>query len=150
MATEYHYRASYGFTIEADLWTEDELMNQLSDLLQSYRQFHSRSYDENSEAARQDCENRAKMAEDTFQAMFCDRLGDGAFLVENTQEDVLQTFQTWVNDTQHARLLNRLELGTLEECSSALMQLTSDKTVNDEPPLWPYLRKIKYVLIIKY
>ncbi|CEJ81031.1 hypothetical protein VHEMI01183 [[Torrubiella] hemipterigena] len=118
-------------------------MGQLSDLLQSYRQFQSRSYDESSEAARQDCENRAKMAADTFQAMFGERLENDAFLVEHTPEDILQTFQTWINEIRPVRLLNRMEIGTLEECSNALVHLASDKTAGKEPPVWPYLRKIK-------
>ena len=73
----------------------DELREQLTGMLQSYRHYHLHSDEMEDAAERQDTEDSANLARDTFRAMFRGRLTDEAFLINRPEQDVLETLFQW-------------------------------------------------------
>jgi len=153
VATEYHYHDAVNFALEVEYFTLEELREQFSELLQSYRTHHlNESQNTNITADdRRDMHDKAKAAEDTFQAAFRDRLEqDERFLLDNPQENVLQTLLTWAASTglpvmEGTSMLPRVEFASADMFSDHLMELTSEPVRPSEPSKWPFIRKIRFV-----
>ena len=96
-------------------------------------------------AERKDCEEKAKLAQDTFRAMFRGNMDNEQFLIEDPEDVVLEILRSWIQDADHSEIGRREVRLTLKDCSSFLMRLTSEQISAQEPAVWPYVRKIKFV-----
>ncbi|KAI1339281.1 hypothetical protein F5Y15DRAFT_423997 [Xylariaceae sp. FL0016] len=145
VVTEFHYRDANDFTVEAELFTMDEVNDQLSNLLQSYRRFHL--YDEFTDAdERRDFEEKAKIARDTFRAMFRGRFRDENVLLDRTEDEVMGMFSTWMEDDEPWSMRAVNVAADQDECAALLMRLTSESISARGPAVWPYIKKIKVYL----
>jgi hypothetical protein len=120
----------------------DEIMGQLTELLQSYRCYYLNSMDMDQDD-KKSLEERAKIARDTFQAMFRGRLESEQFLIDGQENSVLETLRSWVQEMRPSTMHGREVTFTPEDCSTILAQLTSEQCSDQQPAAWPYLRKIK-------
>ncbi|KIY02880.1 uncharacterized protein Z520_01345 [Fonsecaea multimorphosa CBS 102226] len=155
VATEYHYHENDDFAIEIEYFTLDELRDQLTELLQSYRHYYLRPAQENDkpEGEQNDLEKRAEVAQDTFQAAFCNHLAHNErFLLDNSEATVLRTLLTWtratglpIRETPGAGP-EREFFNEANQCSDRLIKLTSESTSPNEASIWPFIRKIKVYL----
>ncbi|KIX08785.1 uncharacterized protein Z518_03442 [Rhinocladiella mackenziei CBS 650.93] len=158
VATEYHYHEHNSFALEIEYFTLDELREQLTELLQSYRHYHLREPDDNRMTAdeRHELEEKAKTAQaaqDTFRAAFRDHLAHSdRFLLDEPEENVVQTLLTWAMSsglplTKGPGGNPRKEVfDDARKCSDHLMGLTSEPISPNEPSKWPFIRKIKVYL----
>jgi len=146
VVTEYHYHAADDFAIEVEYFSMPALTNQLRNLLQSYRNFHLYE-DRLDRDEREDKEKLARVAKDTFDAMFPGRMRDESFLLGDSEQDVLQTLTSWLEDV-YPRAGGRADGLTLTACGSTLAQLSSQSSRPGDPAAWPFIRKIKFVSII--
>jgi hypothetical protein len=89
VVTEYHYHDSDKFTVEIEAFCTDEITEQMTTLLDSYRHYHLHQMDMDRDE-RQDFEKKANVARDTFRAMFRDRLDSEQFLIDEPQDVVLE------------------------------------------------------------
>jgi hypothetical protein len=121
----------------------DELIEQVTELLQSYRHYHLHVHDMEGEDEKKDSEQRSKVARDTFLAMFRGRLDGEEFLQTEPEASALATLRSWTQEMAPLQVGGRNTMTTLEDCSALLMQLTSELTSAQEPAVWPYIRKIK-------
>lgn len=122
----------------------DEIEAQLNDFLKDYRHFHF-NRDELDGDEQRDFEERSTVALDTFRAMFGLRLGNIQFLVDDEEESVRDTLQSWARELAPSINKERQVVTTLAECSDRLMRLTSEHDPS-EPAMWPYIRKIRCVV----
>ncbi|KAI0803895.1 hypothetical protein GGR55DRAFT_699812 [Xylaria sp. FL0064] len=141
VVTEFHFHEDERFAIVVEKFSEAELMPQLRSLLQDYRHFHLNRDSFSSQEEVADLEKRAGIARDTFQAMF-----PAAFIVNNTflrenEAEALSTLISWVQSFDQSIIQERRSGLGLNECSSWLMQLSSD-TSSEGAPLWPWIKKI--------
>ncbi|KAF5708726.1 hypothetical protein FGLOB1_6265 [Fusarium globosum] len=146
VVTEYHYHNRDTLDIRVDLFSMEELQDQLGRLLQVYRTFELHQDEITDAAERQDMEANAKVANDTFQAMFRGRLTDMAFLIREPYDDVLDRLTSWAADARPS-LSMTLHTGlSPQACSNTLMELSSEPASRDSPATWPYIRSIKVFL----
>ncbi|KAI1045821.1 hypothetical protein LB505_014328 [Fusarium chuoi] len=144
VVTEYRYHNLDTLDIRVNLFSMEELGDQLGRLLQVYRTFELHQDEITDAAERQDMEANAKVAKDTFRAMFRGRLTDEAFLTREAYEDVLERLTHWAAD---ARPPLRTWTGlSPQACSDVLMELSSEPASRDSPATWPYIRSIKVFL----
>lgn len=143
MVTEYIYEDSDKIRVESELATEEELLSELNEMLQDYRQFKSSSgVLEASE--RKALEERAKRAEDTFKALFRGRLESLLFLSRESERTIMDKFRRWISELQPAQSDTRASELTPKECMEMLKRLSSESPDPKTPAFWPYLRKIRY------
>ncbi|KAK2045699.1 hypothetical protein LZ31DRAFT_540968 [Colletotrichum somersetense] len=153
VVTEYHHHARDDFVVEVELFDRDALTNQVDELLMSYRHFHLHAkkkteedgVEETEEDRVEEAEEQAKVALDTFRAMFRGRLGDGAFLAGDLDKDVRSTLRSWLDET-YPQDEGKYTMGEAEACSRLLMRLTSETAGAHEPAVWPYIKTIKVFL----
>lgn len=144
VVTEYRYQNLDTLDIRVNLFSMEELGDQLGRLLQVYRTFELHQDEITDAAERQDMEANAKVAKDTFRAMFRGRLTDEAFLIRETYEDVLERLTSWASD---ARPPLKTWTGlSPQACSDVLMELSSEPASRNSPATWPYIRSIKVFL----
>ncbi|RMJ15686.1 hypothetical protein CDV36_004625 [Fusarium kuroshium] len=145
VVTEFHYHNRDTLDIEVNLFTMDELREQLTGMLQSYRHYHLHS-DEMEDAERRDTEDSANLARDTFRAMFRGRLDDEAFLIDLPEQDVLETLFQWAARERPSILITKQSGLSQDACSKALMELASEPPSRNQPAQWPYIRSTKVFL----
>lgn len=138
VVTEYHFHDEDNFIIDVEMFSEAELCEQLDELLRSYRAFKSGVGGESKE--------KAELAMDTFKSMFHGKLEDDGWVLEEDEGVVLDRFKTWATQARDLVSPGRQVAQTLQECSSLLMPLSSDPVDPSQPPVWPYVRKIKVQL----
>lgn len=127
--------------VEVDRFSLDEIMSQLTELLESYQHYHFRASDMDPEEEGH-FKERADLARDTFRSMFRDQPWDE--FLQQSPEAVLDIFRSWV-EGNIATATDGLQVrSSLEDCILLLMQLTTDHSSEQEPAVWPYLRKIRY------
>lgn len=148
--TEYHYREGEDFLIEIDKLTTDELATHSAELLRAYRLFKLHGAEENGAEAVRELEDRAKIAVDTFQTMFRGQLLEDRFLLDRSEDDVLRVFREKIEEMQPSEICGSQRAGSLEECSSLLMNLTAQQNDGERTAIWPYIRKIRSVLLLGY
>ncbi|GKT70745.1 tat pathway signal sequence [Colletotrichum tofieldiae] len=144
VVTEYHYHAGRDFFVDVDLFSKEEVMEQTTELLKSYRRFHLHAGNMEEVDGVEEAKEQANVARDTFRAMFRDRLGDGHFLEGNSEQGVLSTMRSWLEQT-YPQVGGRHARGGLQECSRLLMSLTSEVAGASEPAVWPYIKKIRLI-----
>ncbi|KAK1566032.1 uncharacterized protein LY79DRAFT_529529, partial [Colletotrichum navitas] len=145
VVTEYHHHARDDFVVEMELFDKDELANQVHELLKSYRRFHLHAREMTRDDGVEEAEQQAKVALDTFRAMFRGRLGDEAFLANDMEENVLSLLRSWLNET-YPQDDGKYTMAEVQACSSLLMRLTSETAGAREPAIWSYIKTIKVFL----
>lgn len=129
-----------------ELLDEAELLDQLVQLLHSYRQFHFKEFDTSIEAEQSDVGKRARLAQDTFNFMFLGRVPSQQFLLRQPEDKAKRRFQDLLQDLRPSSAsLNKFGLSR-ETCAQELRLLSSSVTSSDERFAWPFIRRIKYVL----
>jgi hypothetical protein len=119
-----------------------EVRDQIQPLLSDYRQFHNHR-DQIESADREYFEKQARVAVDTFQAMFRSRLRRNDYLLTSDEDEMLATMMSWAQDLRPSQInLNSTEL-SLEQCSELLAELSSDSASTNAPVAWPYIKKIE-------
>ncbi|KAF5974290.1 hypothetical protein FBULB1_7849 [Fusarium bulbicola] len=146
VVTEYHYHNHDTLDIRVNLFSMEELQDQLGRLLQVYRTFELHQDEITDAAERQDMEANAKVANDTFQAMFRGRLTDGAFLIREPYDDVLDRLTSWAASARPSPSMTLHTGLSPQACSNKLMELSSEPATRDSPATWPYIRSIKVFL----
>ena len=145
VVTEYRYHDSDTYDIEVEMFSIDDTMVQMTELVRSYRNYHlNRVHMEPAEV--RECKEKARIAKDTFRAMFRGLIDDEQFLINDPEDAVLRTLRSWAEQTYPSPIGERRVGLTQEECADILPQLTSEQTSAEEPAVWPYVRKVKYVL----
>lgn len=142
MVTEYHHHPQNSLDIDVELFSEDELREQIQSLLQSYRQYHL-DEDDMDEAERQDFRPKAELARSTFDAMFRGHLHDEDVLLAGHEDEVLETLMSWVIEFRIFRVRQRHIGLSVEDGSARLRHLSSDSGSRDEPAHWPFIKMIK-------
>jgi hypothetical protein len=122
----------------------NEITEQITELLKSYRHYHLHDEDMDHDEKKY-FEERAKIAQDTFRAMFRGRLDSEQFLTAEPEDSVLGTLRSWTQDMGPSAIGGREVRFTLADCSALLMRLTSEQASAQDPAVWPYVRKIKFV-----
>ncbi|SPO03125.1 uncharacterized protein DNG_05807 [Cephalotrichum gorgonifer] len=145
VVTQYIYHDMDHFEIDVELFTMDEIMAQLTDLLQSYRHFHLHRNEMNEEE-KQDFKKRADVALHTFQAMFRGRLGNERFLVRQEEDTVLDKLISWARELAPSSSSGRQVASSLSQCSTIIENVTTENSSSDGPAMWPYIRKIRVYL----
>ncbi|KAI0546704.1 hypothetical protein F4679DRAFT_403678 [Xylaria curta] len=141
VVTEFHFHDDNRFAIEVERFSEAELMPQLESLLRDYRHFHlNRDSLEAHELA--DFEKRAKLASDTFHALFKGQFVGGNTFIENTESQASSMLESWVQDFDQSIIQPEYSGLNLRQCSALLMELTSDAP-SDTATIWPWVKKIK-------
>jgi hypothetical protein len=138
VVTEYHFHSADDFIIDVEMFSEDELCEQLAELLGSYRAFKSGGGGES--------KDKAEIAIDTFRSMFRGKLQDEEWILTEAECTVLDQFQTWAKQTRSLGSPGRQNAKTLGECSSLLVPLSSEPNDPSQASVWPYVRKIKVYL----
>lgn len=155
VVTEYHYHDRDSFAIEPEYFAVNEVRDQLTELLQSYRLYHSLANDTSSEGIeqRKALENKAERAQDTFRAAFRDySTQNEQFLLDWPEETVLETLLTWAREScpqlreANDSVQRKEVVASAEQCSRQLMELASKPISSNEPSLWPFIRKVKIYL----
>ncbi|KAK4200185.1 hypothetical protein QBC40DRAFT_327024 [Triangularia verruculosa] len=98
-----HYSAYRYFALAIEWFTEEEILEQLSVMLDVYRAFHLDP--DMAEEPRARDQGAANKARQTFEAIFQHQLrsdDDKAFLLEEEEEDVLNVFATWIREMKMA------------------------------------------------
>jgi hypothetical protein len=144
VVTEYLYHNSADFAIEVDVFSLDEITEQITELLRSYRQYHLHHM-EMEKDDRTDMEEKAKIALDTFRSMFRRKLRNEQFLSDDLEDSVLNELRSLAQRIRPSAISGRKVRPTLEHCSALLVRLTSEDNSTQEPAVWPYVRKIKLV-----
>ncbi|CAI0647909.1 unnamed protein product, partial [Colletotrichum noveboracense] len=145
VVTEYHYDMRDDFQVDVELFTQDDLMEQVTHLLQSYRRFHLHAEEMTVADGLEEAKEHAGVARDTFRALFRGRLGNEAFLTTEPEGFVLWTFRRWLEDGV-PELGGSHNRSSKESCSDFLIQLTSEAPGSQGPAIWPFVRKIKVFL----
>ncbi|KAJ4218572.1 hypothetical protein NW759_008465 [Fusarium solani] len=143
VVTEFHYHNRDTLDIEVNLFTMDELREQLTGMLQSYRHYHLHSDEMEDAAERRETEESANLARDTFRAMFRGRLTDEAFLINQPEQDVLETLFQWAARGRPSVFITKQSGLSQDACSKALMELASEPPSRNQPAQWPYIRSTK-------
>ncbi|KAK4041410.1 hypothetical protein C8A01DRAFT_14819, partial [Parachaetomium inaequale] len=147
VVTEYRHHDRPDFAIDVVLFTEAELREQFRTLVHAYRHNHFHSADMESEDDRKHWVDQAKLAEDTFKAMFADRFSTASLLEDSANERIVETLLNLA-----VQLRSRHNIGehavsnSPEECSDLLMNLTSERAAAQGPVAWPYIKKISVFL----
>ncbi|KAI9172534.1 Nuclear GTPase SLIP-GC [Paramyrothecium foliicola] len=147
VVTEYQYHESSDYKVEINFFTIQELSNQVSSLLQEYRHYHLHRDDFTREevSAREEAKNNAKVAIDTFQAMFARHLLSERVLLGSSESEALAILEGLLRECQPADRERVEWQRSLEECSELIGRLTSESSSEQsttEPALWPYIRSI--------
>lgn len=138
VVTEYHFHAADHFIVDVEMFSEDELCEQLSDLLGSYRAFKLGVGGESKE--------KADIAMDTFRCMFRGKLQDESWTLNESEDVVLDHFKMWAKQARSLGPPSRQVVQTLQECSSLLVPLSSEPNDPLQSSVWPYVRKIRIYL----
>ncbi len=101
---------------------------------------------------REEREKQAKLALDTFKAMFRSRFTARLLRGNRDDDTVVETLMQWVGPREVGEdgVLREEEIGSLGECAALLIKLTSEQNSSgngdgEGPIAWPYIKKIRYV-----
>lgn len=136
---------------------EGEINNLLEELLRDFRQYYCEGQaevDSDSNEEQLDCKAKACRALDTLQAMFKHRKVSKKFLkAERDELEILAELKKFAY-SEVARILGVEELRLtsiakdLEGCRLHLEGLTSSSPGSTGPVLWPFIKLIKYQLLL--
>lgn len=148
--TEYHYHDSPQYGIEVVYFTKDQLQKQLEELLLAYRQFHSRSADDDDEC---DLKEASSVAWHTFEAAFRNQsLLTEEYLREKDEQTLFDNISAWINQSApqgyyQARGVANVRKESADDekaCSDLLTQLTCDSLEANVAASWPYIERVRY------
>ncbi|KAM7189178.1 hypothetical protein V8F33_010180 [Rhypophila sp. PSN 637] len=161
VATEYHYHEHDNFIIAIDLFTAEELQTQLAEMVRAYRRQHLGPPPIDLEEQK-DMADGAKIAIDTFQAMFRgrDEFAQGRFVLSSEPEEtIVSTMLLWARELVYDNhgISDNMTVDTVKHCSEALANLTSERGDPQEPnintgspernhrghPHWPFIKKVR-------
>lgn len=120
-----------------------ETKQQLTDLLQSYREFHSIASDADADD-RTASEDRASTAMHTFQALFRGKLQEHSHLVTAPVEEIIREMVAVAQDIRSRNHTGPRTLLRQEDCSALLTSLTSEQTGHSGSSDWPLIKTIRY------
>ena len=143
VVTEYRYYEADNFTINVEEFSNDELRHQFTEMVGNYHHHHFQSAQIENDEDRRHWEDLAKLAHDTFGAMFRGRFNT-ELLTSRQQNEVVETLLGWARERNP--VAGRSIVNTPEDCSMRLMHLTSEEASPQGPAAWPYIKKIRYVL----
>lgn len=144
VVTEYRYHDRPSFAIDVVLLTEADLKEQLRKMVDAYRHNHFHSAAMESENERKHWADQAKLAKDTFKAMFGDWYRRGFLLSNNPEEHIVDTLLGRAMTLRSIHAADGMTVkDSLEECSDLLMSLTSVSGDAQGPEAWPYIKKIR-------
>lgn len=147
VVTEYRYHDRADYAVAVELFTEAELKDQLSKLVEAYRHNHFHSADMETEEERRHWADRAQLASDTFDAMFADRVTNAMLRADGSDSGVVRSLLDLAMDVRSTFDIDGNAVrDSLEECSELLFQLTSVRHSDDATPgpvMWPYIKKIR-------
>ena len=126
-----------------DLFNENELLEQLSQMAESYHRFYLSENGIDDDTDRKELEERANLASDTLHSMFRSRLGDIDSLLVRPNEEIISTFQSWISELKPSMACDTHAGLSQEDCSAMLRQLSSEPDSESQPAAWPYIRKIR-------
>ncbi|KAF5668081.1 hypothetical protein FHETE_5347 [Fusarium heterosporum] len=144
VVTEYHYHDRETLDLHVNLFSVEELRDQLAKLLQAYRNFEL-LHEAETPGERQEMEDNAKVARDTFRAMFRGRMNE-AFLVTSSYDEVLSQLTQWASEAMPSPLSTRYIGLSPRACSDTLMRLSSEPASRESPAIWPYIRSLRVFL----
>ena len=143
MVTEYHYHGRDDFIIDVELFSLDSMKEQVSYLLHAYRRYHQRAGSMETEDERQDHEELANLARDTFLTMFRGRLESEDYLLREPGNAVRREVASWVEELYPAAIAGKTTHVTAQDCSNELMRLTSEPVGAQGPSVWPFISVIR-------
>ncbi len=144
VVTEYRHHHRADFAIEVVQFTDAELTEQLQRLVRAYRYNYFHAAEMESEEDRKHWADQAKLAWDTLEAMFADRV-TRALLQNNSTRSVVEILM-------NLRLVPDIDgnavVESVKDCSDLLMRLTSNRGgAQGGAAAWPYIKKIRYVCL---
>ncbi|KAK4249146.1 hypothetical protein C7999DRAFT_39705 [Corynascus novoguineensis] len=143
VVTEYRHHDSADFVVDVVVFTEDELQDQFRNMVHAYRYNYFHSADMESQEERLHWADQAKLASDTFKAMFGDRFTADLLCSVNSETRIVRTLLRWAVDSSPIRDIDKHAVkNSLEDCSELLMKLTSDHGAAHGPAHWPYIKNI--------
>ncbi|ERS98116.1 hypothetical protein HMPREF1624_04896 [Sporothrix schenckii ATCC 58251] len=151
VVTEYRYRAGSHFTIEVELFGENELVEQLAGIVRTYRNYHMRGRTDTTtqDNARVDAKDALSM----LWTLFGEKINEHMRLLLADDEDhVLAVLLSDLLDNRWALPAEPAVFDNAKDCSRRLMELTVDRRRNEderppkEPVKWPYIRAINVYL----
>ncbi|KAL2145862.1 hypothetical protein VTI28DRAFT_5944 [Corynascus sepedonium] len=143
VVTEYRHHDHANFVVDVVVFTEDELRDQFHNMVHAYRYNYSQSSEMESQEERQHWADQAKLASDTFKAMFGDQFIPNSLCWGNSETRIVRTLLRWAVDSSPIRDTDKHVVGaSLEDCSELLMRLSSDYGAAGGPAYWPYIKKI--------
>ncbi|KAJ4296170.1 hypothetical protein N0V88_004874 [Collariella sp. IMI 366227] len=115
------HTAKPSFAIELEYFSEDEIEQNLAGLLSAYRAFYLEPDD--GETGQPGDANKARDSRRILKALFEHQLNSAdseGFLLQEEEEDVLNTLLTWVQGMQRQSAVDREMFANLSECLSRL------------------------------
>lgn len=142
VVTEYHYHPEDHFDIRVEVFSENELEEQLRQLLQSYRHFHM-NHDMMDGTENADSEPKAQLALDTFHAMFGARGWDKNVLLDGTEEFAMEKLKQWADKERPSDASLEYSGLSLEDILNRLNDLLSKSGSGGQPSAWPFVKCVK-------
>jgi hypothetical protein len=115
VATEYHYHSASDYRVETNFFTREEILTQVRDLLQSYRDYHMRTFTSQEREEKEECKQKAKVASDTFRSMFGNRLKDLRILSSQSAEAALGHLNNLISQCQPDQASEEEKMSSLEQ-----------------------------------
>lgn len=148
VVTEYHYHQYDHMDVQVDLFTVQELNEQLERMLEDFRHYSFHADEMTTAEEKKAAKDRANVAKDTFKAMFRGRMNNDSFLLQRTQPEVLQSLVRWAEEQRPSHAVTSQRNLSLEQCSDALFVLSSERLSRSGPAIWPFIKTIRFVLSI--
>jgi hypothetical protein len=147
VVTEYLYHDRDDFIVEVELFSQSELREQLTEMVHAYCQHHYRRSAGSEDEDVRHWEECAAVAQDSLEAMFQDRFTPALFRPGWSEDTILETLVGWAQELRPVNI-NRREVRTsFEDCSALVMKLTANARSSRGPPVWRYIKKIKFVVL---
>ncbi|KAK3367927.1 hypothetical protein B0H63DRAFT_490012 [Podospora didyma] len=143
VVTEYRYHEADNFIIDVEEFSNHELKQQFTEMVRNYRHSHFHSAEIRQDGDGPQWASLAKLACDTFEAMFRGRFHPSV-LTSGQQEQVVETLLGWARE--RSSVAGQKIAPTFKECSAQLIWLTSEETSPQGPAVWPYIKKISVFL----
>ncbi|KAK7225431.1 hypothetical protein V2G26_013434 [Clonostachys chloroleuca] len=146
VVTEYHYHQYDHMDVQVDLFTVQELNEQLERMLEDFRHYSFHADEMTTAEEKKAAKDRANVAKDTFKAMFRGRMNNDSFLLQRTQPEVLQSLVRWAEEQRPSHAVTSQRNLSLEQCSDALFVLSSERLSRSGPAIWPFIKTIRVFL----
>ncbi|CAG9972550.1 unnamed protein product [Clonostachys byssicola] len=146
VVTEYHYHQYDHMDVQVELFTTQELNEQLERMLEDFRHYSFHAEEMTTAEEKKSAKDRAHVAKDTFKAMFRGRMNNDSFLLQGSQREVLQTLIRWAEEQRPSRAVTSQQNLSLDQCSDSLFVLSSERLSRTGPAIWPFIKTIKVFL----